>query len=202
MTGLRLRRHFAAFAATFLLVPIMDAGLCGCGSGKENEKLSDIQELIAGFRDGQEFDGDAGRFLVDGRPDETVLGAIDSALIRESEHVREQLCHLLADMGRRADALYDAGGGLIRVGSIVERLAGELLARQTSERDAALARRDDEKDRRTAAAVVAAGIYAASLVDALLGASAGPAEEVGTAEIGMLAPGAPGGAAFGVCWRF
>ncbi|MFH1276941.1 MAG: DUF5683 domain-containing protein [Candidatus Eisenbacteria bacterium] len=71
-----------------------------------------------------------------------------------------------------------------------------------AERDGAVTRSEDDRDRRNTAVFVAAGVYLASIVDALLGAPAGPVEKEGGAEVGMLAPAGPGRAAFGVCWRF
>lgn len=71
-----------------------------------------------------------------------------------------------------------------------------------AERDAAVTRSEDDRERRNGAVFVAAGVYVASILDALLGPPAGPAAEEGGTRIGMLPPGAGGEAAFGVRWRF
>ncbi|MBU8922133.1 MAG: hypothetical protein KOO63_09985 [Bacteroidales bacterium] len=133
-----LKRFFAAFCVAAALITICTAGICGCGSGKESGKLSEIQEEIERFREGGEFGGDAGMYLTEGLPDAVILQELGRALAREEEHVREQICHLLADLGKRVDPLYLKGGDLIRDRSVIAMLAGDVLSRQTSARDICL----------------------------------------------------------------
>ncbi|MCK4538981.1 MAG: hypothetical protein KAV42_09320 [Candidatus Krumholzibacteria bacterium] len=133
-----VKRCFAAFCVAAVLITGMAAGICGCGSGKENGKLTEIQEEIGRFREGGEFGGDAGRYMTEGRPDAVVLEELSRGLTREEEHVREQICHLLADLGKRVDPLYSKGGELIRDRSVVAMLAGDVLSRQTPARDICL----------------------------------------------------------------
>ena len=130
-----VRRYFAVILLLAAIVPAAVTGICGCESGKEKKNLNQIQEQIGKFRAGEEFRGDSSIYLVNGRPDVAVLGELRSALRRENEPVREQICHLLADMGKRADPLYAKGGELIRDRSVISILIEEGLSRQTSARD-------------------------------------------------------------------
>ena len=111
------------------------AGGCGYESGKETEKLSQAQEQIMKFRKGEEWSGDAGAYLSNGRPDAAALAELRAALGREEEKVREQICRLLADIGKRADPLFPKGGNIIRDRAVIGILAGEGLSRETSARD-------------------------------------------------------------------
>jgi hypothetical protein len=111
------------------------AGGCHYESGKENEKLSQAQEQIMKFRAGEEWSGDAGVYLANGRPDAAVLAELRVALGREEEPVREQICRLLAEIGKSADPLFAKGGSIIRDRSVIGILASEGLSRETSARD-------------------------------------------------------------------
>ncbi|MCP4550268.1 MAG: hypothetical protein GY835_27730 [bacterium] len=133
-----IKRCFTALCVIAAVITVPAVGIIGCGSGKEDGKMTGIREEIGRFREGGEFAGDAGKYVTDGGPDAAVLQELGRALTREEEHVREQTCHLLADLGRRVDPLYALGGDLIRDRSVVALLTGEALSRQTSTRDIAI----------------------------------------------------------------
>lgn len=125
-------------AVIILFAAIVQAAVAGCchyGSGKENEKLSQAQEQIMKFRTGEEFRGNAGVYLVNGRPDAAVLAELRTALGREEEPVREQVCRMLAEIGKSADPLFAKGGNIIRDRSVIPILAEEGLSRETAARD-------------------------------------------------------------------
>lgn len=134
-----LKRRRVKFAAAIIMsaAAAVAAAALGCHyeSGKENQTLTQVQEQIIKFRAGEEFSGDAQGYLVNGRPDAAVLAELRSALNREEEPVREQICRLLAGIGKSADPLFAKGGNIIRDRSVIGILAAEGLSRETSARD-------------------------------------------------------------------
>ncbi len=114
------------------------AGSCGCRSGKETDELTKIQELIESFRSGVEFDGDVEPYVTGGKPDMEAVGRFRTALEREDEPVREQVCRLLGALGKRVDPLYEKGGGMIRDRTIVGILVNDGLSRKGPARDICL----------------------------------------------------------------
>jgi len=133
--GPRAGRYPAVVILFAAIVQAAVAGSCSYDSGKESEKLSQVQEQIRKFRTGEEFRGDAGVYLVNGRPDAAVLGDLRTALGREEESVREQICRLIAEIGKKADPLHAKGGNLIRDRAVISLLAAEGLSRETAARD-------------------------------------------------------------------
>ncbi|GEM_PF-1507560 len=124
--------------AVFLQIVILLTAFalnCNSDSGKEASQLPEIKELIKSFRSGEEFDGNAEPFIINGQPDSNALAEFRTALQKEDDHVREQIFHILAGIGKRIDPLFDKGGDLIRDRSIITLFIREGLSRKSSTRD-------------------------------------------------------------------
>ena len=100
--------------------------------------MSKAEEYIAQFRTGERYQPPPSAFLSSGRIVSEDLEPFAPALSHESGPVREQIVRLLADLGKRADPLYEMGGQLIRNRRIIEMLIDGGLRKDDLGREAAL----------------------------------------------------------------
>jgi hypothetical protein len=104
-------------------------------SGSANQAVIRVQQQIARFRQGEQFQGDITPFVLAGQPNPKVLNALREALIAESVPVREQVARMLVELAERTDPLYSEGARLIRDQSIISVLINLGLAQRDVVRD-------------------------------------------------------------------
>ncbi|HEY5996708.1 MAG TPA: hypothetical protein VIU29_06780, partial [Candidatus Deferrimicrobiaceae bacterium] len=105
------------------------------GRGKT---MTEADAAVARFRTGAQYQPPPKAFFKEGKLLVEELEPFGPALRRESGPVREQIVRLLADAGKRADPLHEAGGQLIRRPEIVRILVEDGLFREDLGREAAL----------------------------------------------------------------
>jgi hypothetical protein len=103
-----------------------------------SQSMSPAEAAIERFRKGARYQSPPTEFLSSGHIVEEELEPFGPALRREPAPVREEIVRLLADLGKRADPLYQQGGQLIREPYIVSLLVHEGLLRPDAGREASL----------------------------------------------------------------
>jgi hypothetical protein len=103
-----------------------------------SQTMSLAEAAIERFRKGERYSPPPSNFLSSGKIVEDELEPFGPALRQESSTVREEIVHLLADLGKRADPLYPRGGQLIRDPKIISLLVDEALLKNDLGRQASL----------------------------------------------------------------
>jgi len=101
-------------------------------------EMSKAEAEIDKFRRGERYQPPPRTFLVQGVEREKDLAPFGPALREESAYVREQIVALLADLGKRVDRLFPAGGELVREPTIISILIANGLTKNDLGREASL----------------------------------------------------------------
>lgn len=100
--------------------------------------MSKAEVEIDKFRGGERYQPPPLAFLVPSSHRDRDLAPFGPALREESAYVREQIVLLLADLGKRVDPLFPAGGQLIREPNIIAILVAHGLSKNDFGREASL----------------------------------------------------------------
>jgi len=125
-------------AAILMLVNVLVAQESGCNKNKRTNMSTTAQEYVAAFKRGEDFVSPAKGVFSGGQPDEAALQVLGRELATAEPAVRENIVHLLVDMGRLCDPLTKQGADVLRHPRILELLATGGLAKPDLGREAAM----------------------------------------------------------------
>lgn len=109
----------------------------GCQT-KRKVMSKSAQDYIAAFERNEDFQPPAKGVYVNGQPDESAIQTLAAALQTANPNVRENIVHLLVEMGRSSDPLTPKGADVLRHKQIIDVLVKGGLVKPDLGREAAM----------------------------------------------------------------